>query len=162
MTSTFDARDMSWVDQLPDKLDALKAFRRRSQEGKSLARGLHQPGHGDKEVVLPTLDCCKMNSELLAIPLKLMADNACIFVPPVYLLQGACLEFHSEAGFPDAAALQVAGNSDGWAMKRLLNVLKRKWNRPETPRDTTVRALTDEFQRAYDNLEYVPQSKVFV
>ena len=135
-TSNFDARDMKWVDELPDKWEMIRAFRRRSQEGKSLARGLHQPGHGDNEVVTPSLDCAKINSELLAITLKVMADHACIFVPPVYLLQGACLEFHSNCGFPDASALAVAGNSDGWAIKRLLNVLKRKWNRPETPRES--------------------------
>ncbi|CAE7828819.1 unnamed protein product [Symbiodinium sp. CCMP2592] len=151
---------MKWVDELPEKWEMIRAFRRRSQEGRSLARGLHQPGHGDNEVVTASLDCAKLNSELLLITLKLMADHACIFVPPVYLLQGACLEFHSNCGFPDASALAVAGSSDGWAIKRLLNVLKRKWNRPETPRDVTIRSLIDEFQRAYVNLETVPQSNI--
>ncbi|CAE7320325.1 unnamed protein product [Symbiodinium sp. CCMP2592] len=123
--SNFDARDMKWVDELPEKWEMIRAFRRRSQEGRSLARGLHQPGHGDNEVVTASLDCAKLNSELLLITLKLMADHACIFVPPVYLLQGACLEFHSNCGFPDASALA----------------------------DMTIRSLVDEFQRAYVNLE---------
>ena len=100
----------------------------------NLLRGITLKGHGLNPVVVGNMECCKLNYDVLASILKVMADEGCIFVPKVYLLQGACLEFHSHAGYPDALSLGNAAYSDGWGLKRQLNFLKRKWMRNQKPR----------------------------
>ncbi|CAE7576207.1 unnamed protein product [Symbiodinium sp. CCMP2592] len=150
--SSFQARDFQWVAQLPVLWENNRAFRERSLNGQSLLRGIHQPGHGDREVVLGNIQCCKLNGEVLKVVLKLMGDEGCIFVAKVYLLHAAALEFHSNSGYPEAASLGAVAHSDGWGLKRMLSFLKRKWMRGQTPRDRLIRALVAEFQRAYETL----------
>ena len=133
-SSSFQARDFQWVAQLPILWENNRAFRERSLNGQTLLRGISEPGHGDREVVIGNIVCCKMNNEVLKIVLKLMGDNGCIFVAKVYLLQAAALEFHSNSGYPEAASLGVVAHSDGWGLKRMLSFLKRKWMRNQTPR----------------------------
>ena len=143
--SAFDAKSFQWVAQLPQAWESKRALRERSLEGRCLLRGLIQPGHGDREVVLGNIECCKLNSEVL---LKSMADAACIFVPKVFLLQGAMLEFHCHAGYPDAISLGVAAYSDGWGLKRMLTFVKRKWMRGQNARESRlyqVRLLREVF-----------------
>ena len=146
--SAFDAKSFQWVAQLPQAWESKRALRERSLEGRCLLRGLIQPGHGDREVVLGNIECCKLNSEVLLILLKSMADAACIFVPKVFLLQGAMLEFHCHAGYPDAISLGVAAYSDGWGLKRMLTFVKRKWMRGQNARESRlyqVRLLREVF-----------------
>ncbi|CAE7466690.1 unnamed protein product [Symbiodinium necroappetens] len=143
-SSDFDAKSFQWVAQLPQVWESRRPLRERSLQGRNLLRGMIVPGHGDHEVVIGSIECCKINSEVLLITLKLMADEACIFVPKVFLLQGATLEFHCHSGYPDAASLGVAAYSDGWGLKRMLTCVKRKWMRGQTPRvvgDRLARAL---------------------
>ena len=116
-SSSFQARDFQWVAQLPILWENNRAFRERSLNGQTLLRGISEPGHGDREVVVGNIVCCKMNNEVLKIVLKLMGDNGCIFVAKVYLLQAAALEFHSNSGYPEAASLGVVAHSDGWGFE---------------------------------------------
>ena len=81
-------RRFEWVALLPDVLEELREFRLRAVEGRSLTSGVILPQFGRQEVVLGTLDCCKLNAALLKPLLKIMADHGCIFTPPLYLLQG--------------------------------------------------------------------------
>ncbi|CAE7397433.1 unnamed protein product [Symbiodinium sp. CCMP2592] len=153
--SAFDAKGFQWVAQLPQAWESKRPLRERSLEGRCLLRGVIQPGHGNREVVKGNIECCKLNSDVLLILLRIMADDACIFVPKVFLLQGAMLEFHCHAGYPDAASLGVAAYSDGWGLKRMLTFVKRKWMRGQNARDRTFRRMVAEFQRAYENLTNV-------
>ena len=130
-SSQFDARNFKWLAQLPRAWDQRRELRERSINGQNLLRGLRQPGHGSLEVVAGTLDCCKLNVEAIGAVLKLMADNACIFVPKVFMLQAAAIEFHGLAGYADPDSLGAAASSDGWGLKRMLSFLKRKWRRSE-------------------------------
>ena len=132
--STFDARSFAWMAQLPSLWEGIRAFRERSLRGMNLLRGITLKGHGLNPVVVGNMQCCKLNYDVLASILKVMADEGCIFVPKVYLLQGACLEFHCHAGYPDDLSLGNAACSDGWGLKRQLNFLKRKWMRNQKPR----------------------------
>ncbi|CAE7883920.1 unnamed protein product [Symbiodinium necroappetens] len=138
--------------QLPAVWEAVRAFRERSLRGMNLLRGVVLKGHGLSPVVVGNIECCRLNSDVLATILKIMADEGCIFIPKVFLLQGACLEFHRHAGYPDALSLGQAAYGDGWGLKRQLNFLKRKWMRKQTPRDRAVRKLVAEFDRAYGKL----------
>ena len=137
-SSSFRAKDFSWLGKLPDVWDQNRHFRNRSLAGQTLTRGLFLPSRGKKEVVCGSLECCSLNSDLLRTVVRLMADHGCIFTPPVYLLQGACLEFHSNAGFPDANALGAAGDHDGWGIRKMLTFLRRKWSKTEMPRETWI------------------------
>ena len=111
--SAFDARDFTWMAQLPGVWDRNRCFRERSLHGTNLLKGIIMKGHGDAPVVVGNLECCKLNADVLATILKIMGDVGCIFVPKVFLLQGACLEFHCNAGYPDALTLGGAAYSDG-------------------------------------------------
>lgn len=133
-SSNFDAKSFAWVAQLPAVWEAVRAFRERSLRGTTLLRGIVLKAHGETPVVVGNIECCRLNSDVLATILKIMADEGCIFVPKVYLLQGACLEFHCHAGYPEALSLGTAAYGDGWGLKRQLNFLKRKWMRKQTPR----------------------------
>ncbi|CAE7304557.1 unnamed protein product [Symbiodinium necroappetens] len=150
--SGFDARDFTWVAQLPAVWDGVRAYRERSLNGMNLLRGIVLQAYGPDPVVVGNLECCKVNSDILATILKIMGDVGCIFVPRVFLLQGACLEFHCNAGYPEALSLGGAAYSDGWGLKRMLGFLKRKWMRDQKPRDRTIRKLVAEFDRAFKKL----------
>ena len=106
--------------------------------GQNLTRGIFLPGNAKKEVVYGSLECCSLNHDLLRSVLKLMGDHGCIFTPPVYLFQGAALEFHSTAGFPNPHALATAGYDDGWGIKKMLSFIRRKWAKPEMPRESLL------------------------
>ena len=135
-SSTFDARCFRWMEKVPEALECRRELRDRSLNGHNLLRGIRQPGHGTAEVVQGSLDCCRLNHVALGVLLKVMADNACIFIPKVFILQGAMLEFHSNSGYPDPDTLGAAANSDGWGLKRMLSFLRRKWKRQEKSRES--------------------------
>ena len=140
-SSSFDARNFRWLAQLPKAWDQRRELRERSINGQNILRGLRQPGHGALDVISGSLECCRLNLEALGAVLKLMGDNGCIFVPKVFMLQAAAIEFHSLAGYADPDSLGCAANSDGWGLKRMLSFLKRKWKRGEkcrAPRLTNI------------------------
>ncbi len=136
-SSTFDPRNFQWMASLPAVLEEKRVFRARSLRERSLLQGVFLPSN-KREVVHGNLECCRLNIEALSTMLKMMADNACIFVPRVTLLQAVCLEFHSHAGFPNADTLATTAFADGWGFKRMLNFLKRKWRRNERPRESRL------------------------
>ena len=140
--SGFDARDFTWEAQLPAVWDGVRAYRERSLNGMNLLRGIVLQAYGPDPVVVGNLECCKVNSDILATILKIMGDVGCIFVPRVFLLQGACLEFHCNAGYPEALSLGGAAYSDGWGLKRMLGFLKRKWMRDQKPRASRFQELS--------------------
>ena len=130
------AMDFEWMRDVPSAWEDNRQLRWRSIEGKGLAAGVMLPRFGKQEVILGTLDCCKLNAKLLRILLDRMAKTACIFNPPLHILQAACMEFHADNGFPDPNGLASKVGVDGWGLKRMLSFLRRKFSKPEMPRVT--------------------------
>ena len=134
-SSSFNPKSFEWLVEVPIHWEQRRHFRARSLRGRSLLQGVFLPSDAKKEVIVSSLECCQLNAEVLSTVLRLMGDNACIFVPPMPLLSAVTLEFHSHSGFPCADSLASTAYSDSKGLKRMLSLLRRKWRREEYPRE---------------------------
>ena len=130
--------DFSWMDEVLDSLEKHREFRVRCLEGRNLTVGMLLSTVPPKSVVRGSLDCCKLNVRLIKAFLTPMAKSTCIFNPPIFLVQGAMLEFHGRNGYPNPDGLLAVASEDAKGIKRMLSFLRRKFSREEMPRATRL------------------------
>ena len=130
--------DFSFMADVPVLWEDIRELRVRTMEGKPLLVGVLVPQLGRKPVVVGTLECVKLNAKVLGVILKLMEEKACLSNPPLYLLQGALLEFQGRNGFPSPDDMAGIAIQDSWGLKRMLSFLRRKFAKTETPRAACI------------------------
>lgn len=125
--------DMTWLPSLPALWESQRALRQRSISGKPLVTGIMSRRHG-VEVCVGSMACVKLNHEVLKPITSAMAESACLQTPGLELLFHEVLAFHVSAGYPDEKQMAAVAHADAWGLKRMLNFLRRKWYKEETPR----------------------------
>ncbi|CAJ1397021.1 unnamed protein product [Effrenium voratum] len=143
--------DMTWLPSLPALWESQRALRQRSISGKPLVTGIMSRRHG-VEVCVGSMACVKLNHEVLKPITSAMAESACLQTPGLELLFHEVLAFHVSAGYPDEKQMAAVAHADAWGLKRMLNFLRRKWYKEETPRDAMVRDLVQDYQQAFNQL----------
>ena len=116
---------------LPELWDDDRCLRRRVGKGYcmmvSTTKGVRQ--------VLGNLKNVSANADVLEPVVKLMAANGVVDTPPVEDLSDVCEAFLRLANYPDEANITTAAHQDAWGIKRCLTLCRRKWSKPETPKD---------------------------
>ncbi|CAE7839925.1 HKR1 [Symbiodinium sp. CCMP2592] len=133
---------------LGQKLEDIRALRKRVGDGNSLMIAT-SPGCMQ---CMGTLKDCSANYEPLRAVLRCMLKSKTIDSPSIDALLIECQGFLELCHYPEPERIPALALRDAWGIKRSLTTLRRKWARPEIPKDSVQDPQVRLLVKMYDTI----------